>query len=343
MRSPVIAFAAAALFMSVASPALAAAPVAGGLYQGFTYHRGERCLADVIGGCVTLSVNNDGGEFQAPSRVEYNDLNGCLVSGLLSDALADGPPSAGTVASDGTFRLTYRNGRRTFRIRGEFYDRGRRVRGTLRISGGRTPRACHGSRTVRFRARQVGRPNAPRPGAWTTCDEVITHDALGNVRREVRVFDRDAGCTRARAAARALRDRLAGSSPPCADPPAANSGCILGELSCAPVARGERDPAALVRCQRADRPGAAAELVAATTCFSAEDEAFFAAWALNVSCAEARAVAADAESRDCDFMPAGARCALTSYDCRRLGERDFVIVARCSPRTDPSKVVELEQ
>lgn len=323
--------------------ALAAAPVPGGLYEGFTFHRGERCLAEVIGGCATLSVNNDGGEFQAPSRIEYNDLDGCVISALLSDSLADGPPSAGTITSGGTFRLTYRDGPRTVRIRGLFYDRGRQARGTVKITGGRASRSCHGTRTVRFRARQVGRTNPPRPGRWMNCDAVITHNALGNVTREVRVLDRDVGCTRARVAARALRDRIATFSPPCGDPTAAGSGCLLGELSCASVARGDRDPAASVRCQRPDRPGAAVELLAATACARDEDDAPFASWALNVSCDEARAVATEAEAAGCDFMSAGARCSLAGHDCRRIAERDFVTVARCWQRTDPNKVVELDQ
>jgi hypothetical protein len=85
------------------------------------------------------------------------------------------------------------------------------------------------------------------------------------------------------------------------------------------------------------------ELVAATACWSEEDDALFASWALNVSCEEARAVATEAEARDCDFMIAGARCSLASHDRRRLGQRDFVTVARCWQRTDPNKAVELEQ
>lgn len=336
----------AAITVLVVAPAARGdAPVAGGRYDVVTTRDGKRCDAETFGGCGVLAVNNDAGEFQGPSSVDFNLLDGCPVSALLSDSLAGGPAASGRITTAGTFSLHYRNGKETIRVSGSFFDRGRRVRGRASVRGGRVPKRCRGRREIRFRGTLTKVTSVPRAGRWMPCDWVLATSSRGQLLRAVRVYVRDAGCTSARAAARGVRDSTGFTAPCGLD---ASTNCVFAGLACTGLALGEHDPAAQVRCTQPDRSGSAIELVAATAC-RIDSEVVFQPWALNVQCEEALAVAAES-SESCDLSSSRDRCQVLGYECRDLPpalHRDPAeprlkpLGQRCSDPANPRRVVEL--
>jgi hypothetical protein len=177
------------------------------------------------------------------------------------------------------------------------------------------------------------------------CDEVLATSSRGQSLRGVRVYVRDAGCTSARAAARAVRDSTNFTAPCGSD---ASTSCVFAGLACTGVALGEHDPAAQVRCHQPERSGSAIELVAATAC-EVDPESPFVPWAINVPCEEALAVAAES-SKSCELSSSRDRCAVLGYECRDLPDalhrepaepRLKPLGQRCNEQANARRVVEL--
>jgi hypothetical protein len=322
------------------SAAQVSPPVPGGVYKGSATYRGARCRA-----CLTLTVADDAGEFAAPSAVELawpesRRYDVCAPWASLSDLGDFGPPVSARILPTGHFSASIDVAGVRIDVSGRFADRGRRVEGTIKTSPGR--RAVRRCRvTGSFRGALHDRSGASTPGRWLACDPVQRRNRLGFIKRFIEVNDRDLGCTPARAAARALHVRVTLGQQLC-EP----QGCTLGGLPCAQVARGERDPAAQVRCTRPDRAGAVAELTSARVCPYGDPQGEYVPTpsAMNMPCREAAAVTAQWEESDCALTRQGETCHLPAHDCVLLASEDPDIeLLRCSRRTDAHAVVEIEQ
>jgi hypothetical protein len=249
----------------LAADARAAAPVAGGRYIT-TVNVGSSPVH------VDVRLANDGGEFAELSSVyAFLECGRTPAVTLSSSGLGRRGVRIGT---DGRFRA----GRSGNHVRGRFVKRGRLAVGRFVLRAAGCP-AVRGS----FRARLIGRPNAPRPGRPSACDPVVDRPGqLGG--EEYRPFEQGVGCTAAREftrrwhASRACRALTAGGS------------CLVAGARCEPIRGGALQPLAGIRCRPENQPQAVVELVHLEPCRPPRVPAFsMDLWAINLECATATA------------------------------------------------------
>lgn len=267
-----------------ASDALAAKPISGGHYQ-FDAKLGGGDWAS-----MDITLANDGREMAQPSFVRAH-LD-CTKTVLVDNEVLDGtwfaPYRSVQVSAGGqfAFRSASEGGRsrRLVAISGEFAPGGRVVVGSLSF---RENKPCRSVR-LPFRARLVGRPNAPHRGVRSVCDRARIRELRPGegLDEAFRVYEQDAGCTAARETARRWR-----ASPTCQGL-ATGASCQLPGAVCEAVRGGAFDALVSARCTRTSPSHGVMEFVHYEPCArptTPNDEADVWMWAINLDCATATA------------------------------------------------------
>ena len=308
---------------------------------------------------VDLTLANDGREFAERSVVDAQ-LD-CSKYGLFEFFELDGSIRIGShavqVPPDGRFSYEYRyHGRLRMSITGHFEKRGRVAAGSVVISEDRPcPRVA-----FRFRARLVGRPNAPVPGRWAGCDRVVTNakdfpasTALGQFGTITEgfygIYDNGAGCTAARQFTRRWN-----ASTRCRQLHEWAS-CSVKGANCTRIRGGDASSLSGARCTPIGRRSGAVELLRFEPCRPPTTVTRSAdVWAINVGCDAATSYPVDSLLSDpsgngpCGSdMTTGARqcTSVAGYTCRAnvtLPGPRFVLTALCTQDADRFRAIRIE-
>jgi hypothetical protein len=232
---------------------------------------------------VNLFVANDGLSLSYPSTVDWTLVCGPGDSGVVEsgpEVMFDWayPFRPVLIGADGRFAFRgqpYPGSTGLILIEGRFERAGDVAVGRLAIGG--NPKCQPIRRT--FRARLVGRPNAPHRGRRSLCDRVTVGYPIPDVDEAYRVYDRGIGCTTAREIARQWHASLS------CQHLTTGAACGLHGASCTAVNGGLFNRLVSARCSARGHPHGITEFVHYRPCRPPKvSNAEISVWAINLDC-----------------------------------------------------------